>query len=99
KLRELPPFNVSLAAPPAFPARPVAVFGQAAEPAWPKIATHVAFSSELSGFGAANLTVAQFTASNTEPPENIRFRVAVNPGGVIQYCFRLNSSGDSALDE
>jgi hypothetical protein len=99
KLRELPPFNISVAAPDAFPAGPVQVFGKAAEPAWPKISTHVSFSNELSGFGTPSLTAPQFSASNTEPPENIRFRVAVNPDGAIQYCFRLNSSGDSALDE
>src|SRR5438093_40342 len=38
-------------------------------------------------------------ASNEEMPETIRFRVGVSKLGEIRYCFPVNSSGDSALDE
>jgi hypothetical protein len=41
----------------------------------------------------------QFAASNAEAPQNLRFRVAVAPGGEVRYCFPLTSSGDAALDE
>ena len=99
KLKELPPFEIPLTAPDAFPAAPARVFGNRTERAWPKIATHVSFSNELSEFGALNFSPPLFSGSNTEPPENIRFRVAVNSHGEIQYCFRINSSGDPALDE
>jgi hypothetical protein len=100
KLKEPPPFNVLGAAPDAFPPRPARVFGNKNEPAWPKIPTRVSFSDELSGFGAINLSAAQFAGSGGEPPENVRFRVGVDQrGGEIRYCFRLNSSGDSGLDE
>src|SRR5438067_2150322 len=99
KLKELPPFSISVAAPDAFPPGPVRVFAKISEPAWPKILTHVSFSDELIPFGRVDLSPPQFTGSSAEPPESIRFRIAVNPSGEIRYCFRLNSSGDSALDE
>jgi hypothetical protein len=59
----------------------------------------VSFSDELKGLGEIKLPVFQFAGSTGEPPESIRFRIAVSRGGDIRYCFRLNSSGDSALDE
>jgi len=99
KLKELPPFNVSVATPDAFPPGPVRVFGKGNTSAWPKIATHVSFSDELNGFGPINLSATQFTGSTSEPPDSVRFRVAVNPSGEIRYCFRIDSSGDSILDE
>jgi hypothetical protein len=99
KLKELPPFTISVAPPNPFPPGPVRVFGKANEPSWPKISTQVSFSDELTAFGPINLGPAQFTASTAEPPDSIRFRVAVNSSGEIRYCFRLSSSGDSALDE
>lgn len=99
KPKELPAFNVSVAAPNAFPPGPVRVFGRANEPTWPKIATRVSFSEELNSFGPVNLTPPQFTGSTNEPPDSVRFRIAVNPSGEVRYCFRLNSSGDSTLDE
>jgi hypothetical protein len=40
-----------------------------------------------------------FTASTNESPESVRFRIGVGPRGEIRYCFPLNSSGDSALNE
>jgi hypothetical protein len=61
--------------------------------------TSVSFSKELEAFGAPTLPNLSFAASNNEPPEAIRFRVAVSRIGEIRYCFPLNSSGDPALDE
>jgi hypothetical protein len=49
--------------------------------------------------GQIKLPPPHFIGSTGEPPENIRFRVAVNNQGEIRYCFPLNSSGDPALDE
>jgi hypothetical protein len=40
-----------------------------------------------------------FTASNTESPQAIRFRIGLSRQGDVRYCFPLNSSGDPALDE
>lgn len=61
--------------------------------------TSVSFSNELEAFGAPILPDPAFAASNEEMPETIRFRVAVSKPGEVRYCFPINSSGDSALDE
>jgi hypothetical protein len=98
-LKDIPPLRPDLRIPSADP--PVAVrFG------WPKSAsaigkveTTISFSKELAQFGAPTLPQLRFTASNEEAPEALRFRVAVNRFGEIQYCFPINSSGDPALDE
>jgi hypothetical protein len=61
--------------------------------------TSVLFSKELAAFGDSTLPSLSFAASNNEPPQATRFRVAVSWIGEIRYCFPLNSSGDPALDE
>jgi len=61
--------------------------------------TALSFSKELQAFGAPILPDPAFAASNEEMPETIRFRVAVSKLGEVRYCFPINSSGDSALDE
>lgn len=61
--------------------------------------TAVSFSNELQSLGVASLPAMKFAASRNEPPENVRFRVAVRGDGEIRYCFPLNSSGDPSLDE
>ena len=61
--------------------------------------TALSFSKELQAFGAPILPDPAFAASNEEMPETIRFRVAVSKLGEVRYCFPMNSSGDSALDE
>jgi hypothetical protein len=61
--------------------------------------TLIGFSKDLDQFGAPSLPQSRFTASNEEAPETLRFRVAVNAFGEIQYCFPIDSSGDPALDE
>jgi hypothetical protein len=62
-------------------------------------ATSASFSKELDSFGAPTLPPPSFAASSDETPETVRFRVAVNRMGEIRYCFPLNSSGNTALDE
>jgi hypothetical protein len=62
-------------------------------------ATSVVFSKELEAFGDPTLPSLSFAASNNEPPQATRFRVAVSGIGEIRYCFPLNSSGDPALDK
>jgi hypothetical protein len=49
--------------------------------------------------GSPTLPNPSFTASRNRTPEAIRFRVAIGGTGEIRYCFLLNSSGDSLLDE
>jgi hypothetical protein len=98
KLKEPPPINFTPAVPSAFPPGPAPILRNPVE-SWPKMPTRVTFSNELNDLGQVNFAAAPFTGSTGETPENVRFRIGVNPLGVIRYCFRLNSSGDSALDE
>lgn len=50
---------------------------------------------------ASNPILPAFTFHLTRPdaPANARFRVAIDGGGAISYCFLIDSSGDPALDE
>ena len=61
--------------------------------------TYISFSNELDQFGTPTVPQTGFGTSKEETPETLRFRVAVNNLGEIRYCFPVNSSGDSALDE
>jgi hypothetical protein len=97
-LKEAPPPVVDLRTPSSQPPGPVPIAREPA-PASGVTPTTVLFSEELAGFGARNLTTPSFTASINEPPQAIRFRVAVSERGDVRYCFALNSSGDPALDE
>src|SRR5207244_1444749 len=65
-------------------------------PATSARATTFSFSTELNSLGAPHLPGPSFAASNNEPPDHIRFRVAVSARGDIRYCFPLNTSGDPA---
>jgi hypothetical protein len=59
----------------------------------------VIFSYELDRLGQAKFVSTNFKSSTREPPQNARFRIAVDAGGAVLYCFSLTSSGDPALDE
>jgi len=98
-LKQAPPIDLVPDTPSDFPAGPAPIARKPAEAAWPKLPTRISFSDELKGFGEIKLTPPQFTGSTGEPPENVEFRIGVNNHGEVRYCFRLNSSGDSALDE
>lgn len=41
----------------------------------------------------------QWTANRGDTPANARVRIAVDPGGMLRYCFVEESSGDPGLDE
>ena len=99
RLKDAPPLNLLPPTPSAQPPGPAPVPRVSIDKTPVKVPTRVAFSEELSSLGVAVLPASQFTGATREPPENIRFRIAVNRQGEVRYCFRLNSSGDSALDE
>lgn len=99
KLKDAPPLNLLPPTPSAQPPGLAPVPRLSIDKAPVKVPTRVAFSEELGSLGAPVLPTSQFTGATREPPENIRFRIAVNRQGEVRYCFRLNSSGDSALDE
>ena len=41
----------------------------------------------------------KFHLTRPDAPANARFRVAIDGGGAIRFCFLIESSGDPALDE
>jgi hypothetical protein len=99
KLKPVPPLALDTKAPSSQPPGPVpmsraqAIAGTGPEP------TRVQISEELSSLGPISLPVLHFTASSSESPQSLRFRIAVGPRGEIRYCFPMNSSGDPALDQ
>ena len=98
-LKEVPPLVTDLRMPSAQPPTAVPIVHQQAAPATSATPTSVSLSKEFDGLGAPNLPTPKFSASSNEPPESVRFRVAVGARGEIRYCFPLNSSDDPALDE
>jgi hypothetical protein len=98
-LKELPPLEINSRTPDSQPPGPVPFVRQKNATAARPIPTTVSFSKELDAFGAVKLPELKFVASTGEPPEAIRFRVAVSGLGEIRYCFPMNSSGDPGLDE
>ena len=98
-LRELPPMVTDLRAPSSQPPGAVPIFHPPAPSTISALPTTVSFSNELDALGSPALPPPNFSASNNESPENVRFRIAVDAWGEIRYCFLLDSSGDTALDE
>ena len=98
-LKEPPPLTVNLRLPSVEAPGPVPM--QTRPPASPaKISpSRVTFSSELRDVGEVNFDNTNFKASLLEPPQNAQFRIAVDAGGAVRYCFIVNSSGDPALDQ
>jgi hypothetical protein len=99
KLKHVPPLLPDTRAPSSLPPGPVPTFYRRPAVRLGPVATRVEFSEELTSFGAANLPAARFAASNSESPQAVRFRIALSPRGELRYCFPINSSGDTALDE
>jgi hypothetical protein len=98
-LKHAPPLVPNTQAPSTRPPGPV-VFSkeQRVVPA-PATPTRLLFSEELATLGVPQTPVAHFESSNNESPQAVRFRIGVNAIGQVWFCFPLNSSGDSALDE
>lgn len=98
-LKQLPPLDIDLKPPSVQPPRPVPTSRRIApvKPAAPGPTT-VEFSEEISALGTPTFPQSRFVASGSEQPANIRFRIAINARGEVQYAFASNSSGDAALD-
>ena len=99
QLKPIPPQKVDLRIPSAHPPGPVPMARQTVFSPVAAAPTSVSFSEELTALGQAIFPQGNFSASTNEPPQSLRFRIAVNQLGEIQYCFPANSSGDAALDE
>ena len=98
-LKELPPLKADLRIPSSRPPDVVKSISRTTTTPRGASRTYISFSKELDEFGAPTVPQSPFGTSNEETPETLRFRVAVNDLGEIRYCFPVNSSGDSALDE
>jgi hypothetical protein len=98
-LKELPPLAVDLRVPSSQPPGPVTVIQRPANVPTRPAPTTVVFSKELESLGPPTFASPSFKASTSEPPQSVRFRIAVGGRGEILYSFPINSSGDPALDE
>jgi hypothetical protein len=98
-LQEAPPLIVNLRVPSAQPPGPVPATPRARSKPIGVAPTKVTFSNELDPLGQPKFVPTNFKGSTPEPPQNARFRIAVDAGGAVLYCFSLTSSGDAALDE
>lgn len=98
-LKPLPPSETDLRAPSSQPPGPVPM-QRAQVPASAGISqTAVIFSRDLDSLGAVQKPSLKFTAATREPPQSAKFRVGVNNGGAVRYCFLQTSSGDTTLDQ
>jgi hypothetical protein len=61
--------------------------------------TAILFSDGGPPLGQPVLPAFAFHISRPDAPANARFRILVDDQGTIRYCFRIDSSGDPALDE
>ncbi len=98
-LKRVPPLPVDLSMPDSQPPGAVPVYRRPPPPSVRAIPTSVVFSKEVAELGAPVLPPGKFSASTGEAPQNLQFRVGISSRGEVRYCFPMNSSGDSALDE
>jgi hypothetical protein len=98
-LQQAPPLTVNLRVPSAQPPGPVPAPPRARSKPIGVTLTKVTFSNELDRLGQPKFVPTNFRGSSHEPPQNAQFRIAVDAGGAVVYCFSLTSSGDPALDE
>ena len=98
-LKAAPPLAVDLRVPSAQHPGPVPAPLRARSTPVGVAPTKVTFSNELDPLGQPKFVPANFKGSTHKPPQNAEFRIAVDAGGAVLYCFSLTSSGDAALDE
>jgi len=98
-LKEPPPLDVDLRVPSSQPPRAVPLIGSPQVHQTLVVATTVSFSDEVQHIGAAVFPTTKFTAATAQPPESVRFQIAIDAAGEVLYAFPLNSSGDAGLDE
>jgi len=99
RLKPAPPMDLALRTPSSQPPSAVPVSPRPAHEPLGIVPTHVVFSDEFTAFGVPNFSPAKFSAATAEPPQSIRFRIAIGARGEVRHCFPQNSSGDAALDE
>lgn len=101
KLRTLSPPALDLSIPSAEaigPVRPPRMKGNTAAMGVTR-RTVALFSDLPASLGGPSFADFKFHLSRPDAPANARFRVAIDGGGAIHFCFLIESSGDPALDE
>ena len=101
KLKSLPPTTPDLSIPSSAAIGPVRIPILTTAAIAPPVAdkTSVQFSESADAFGMPTVPGFTFQASRIDAPANARFRVAIDTGGAMRFCFLIESSGDPALDE
>jgi hypothetical protein len=102
KLKALPPTTPNLSIPSSAAIGPVRIPTPSSNTAIaPPIAhkTSVQFSESADALGTPTVPGFTFQASRMDAPANARFRVGIDGGGAMRFCFLIESSGDPALDE
>jgi hypothetical protein len=101
KLKSLPPTTPDLSIPSSAAIGPVRIPILSTAAIAPPVAhkTSVQFSESADAFGTPTVPGFTFQASRIDAPANARFRVAIDTGGAMRFCFLIESSGDPALDE
>ena len=61
--------------------------------------TTAVFADLPTGFSEPVFAEFKFRLTRPDAPANARFRVAIDGSGAIRFCFLVESSGDTALDE
>src|SRR5438270_3993561 len=99
KLKGLPPMTPDLSTPSSAAIAPVRIPNTAAIA--PPVAhkTSVQFSESADVLGTPTVPEFTFQASRMDAPANARFRLAIDGGGAMRFCFLIESSSDPALDE
>jgi hypothetical protein len=98
-LKQPPPLVVDLRVPSSQPPGPVPLTYPRPARTSAVVPTTVTFSKEIDDLGEPVFPQPKFSSSIREEPEAVRFRIAVNRSGEIRYCFPINFSGDTQLDE
>ena len=99
KLRTLPPIAPDLSVPTSAgvgPVRPSQVKGSTTGLTRKTMAL---FADLPPGLGEPIFPDFEFRLTRPDAPANARFRVAIDRGGAVRFCFLIESSGDPALDE
>ena len=101
KLRTLPPLTPDLSIPSSAAVGPVRAPQLKRNTGAPGLTrkTTAVFADAPPGFGDPVSGEIKFDLTRPDAPANARFRVAIDRSGVIRFCFLIESSGDTALDE
>jgi len=101
KLKTLPPLIPDLSVPSSAAIGPVRLPRMKANASAPGLErkTNANFADLPATLGDPVFADFKFHLTRPDAPANASFRVAIDEGGAIRFCFLTESSGDPALDE